>query len=45
VGHICDQDMGTRMRCATRASFAEFGAQNSAVAVPAGIGGDTWRHH
>jgi hypothetical protein len=25
--------------------FAEFGPQNSAVAVQAGIGGGTWHHH
>jgi hypothetical protein len=25
--------------------FAEFGPQNSVVAVPEGIGGSTWRDH
>jgi hypothetical protein len=27
------------------ASFVEFGPQNSAVSVPEGIGGGTWRHN
>jgi hypothetical protein len=26
------------------AGFAEFGPQNSTVAVPEGTGGGTWRH-